>query len=362
MLLALCGAARAEKFDPVGWKMVANEDVKVAGEIDVSLAQYLGSVDKVALVVQGSISLTSAQLTWSDKSTTRKKLVKTLDDGQPSTVIDVVRSSSMIEHIVLDASEVSEPSRITVFVRDPDAAEAPTNAPSGWSSSGWVKIGTAKVRRRNLGALWGGQPLWSKLAFVPSKDLDVSGLQIDLVDSTGTAIVTEHGPRLWSAGEAHVVDLSTQVGVGRIWFLAAIHDAAFATVVVYGLPTATTSATKSAASATTASKEVSSLDGWTLLGEDEVDLIEDQIEIDRPKSTWAEVALVVTGDAVDVESLAVHFKGKDDVQRAELGVTFEDGTSRRIEVNGKRRAIEKVQLRYRKHRLDASTRVRVYAR
>lgn len=105
-------------------------------------------------------------------------------------------------------------------------------------------------------------------------------------------------------------------------------------------------------------------DGWTLLGEDDVDLIEDEVEVDRSKSTWSEVAIVVTGDAVKVNTVELALAGKGHkLQQAEIAQTFTaDSAPRVIEVTGKRRTIEKVRLTYKKHTLDGETRVQVWAR
>jgi len=108
----------------------------------------------------------------------------------------------------------------------------------------------------------------------------------------------------------------------------------------------------------------SDADGWTLLGEDEVDLIDDEVEINRGKSTWSQLKVVVIGDAVKLTTLDVHLGGKKPkVQREEPDQTYGEGDdSFVIDIAGKRRAIEKVRLQYRKHSLDAVTRIQVYAR
>ncbi len=107
-----------------------------------------------------------------------------------------------------------------------------------------------------------------------------------------------------------------------------------------------------------------SSDGWTLLGEDDVDLVDDEVEVNRRKSTWGEVAIVVTGDAVTLNTVELGLVGKGrKSQQAELGETVSaDSSPQVIEVAGKRRAIDKVRLTYKKHTLDARTRVQVWAR
>jgi hypothetical protein len=103
---------------------------------------------------------------------------------------------------------------------------------------------------------------------------------------------------------------------------------------------------------------------WIYLGEDEVDLIDDEIVIDKKKATWSQVKVVVVGDAVKLRTLDLHLGGKKSkVQTEELEQTYGDGDdSVVIDIPGKRRAIKKVRLQYKKHKLDASTRVQVYAR
>jgi len=105
-------------------------------------------------------------------------------------------------------------------------------------------------------------------------------------------------------------------------------------------------------------------DGWTLIGEDVVDLVEDEVTIARDDSTWDKVAIVAIGDDVTIKALEVQRAGKSDKrQRAAIGERLTDGSRTRIiELTGKRRAIEKVRLQYKKHKLDGATRVQVYAR
>ncbi len=105
-------------------------------------------------------------------------------------------------------------------------------------------------------------------------------------------------------------------------------------------------------------------EGWTLLGEDDVDLIDDVVEIKKKKSTWDAIALVTDGDDVTVESVELSLGGKKaKTQREDIEKDFTGGDHVRvIEIAGGRRAVSKVRLQYRKHRVDASTRVLIYAR
>ncbi len=107
-----------------------------------------------------------------------------------------------------------------------------------------------------------------------------------------------------------------------------------------------------------------SAEGWTLLGEDDVDLIEDEVEVDRRKSTWSEVAIVVTGDAVQLDAVELALGGKGRKRlRTDIAQIFRaDSRPRIIALTGKRRTIDKVRLTYTKHTLDGQTRVQVWAR
>ncbi len=104
---------------------------------------------------------------------------------------------------------------------------------------------------------------------------------------------------------------------------------------------------------------------WTLLGEDEVDLVDDVVTVAREASTWGKVKLVVVGDPVRVTSVELGLRRRKKsakIQRAPLVADLADGDSRVIEIRGRRRSISRVRIHYERDRLDASTKVQVWAR
>ncbi len=103
--------------------------------------------------------------------------------------------------------------------------------------------------------------------------------------------------------------------------------------------------------------------GWTLLGEDDVDVVDDEIVVTRKRSTWSKIAIVVESAEITVQTIELTFRGKArKPQRSDLYEDLGHGEAQVVEIRGRRRGISKIRLQYRKHDTSASTQVQVWAR
>lgn len=256
-----------------------------------------------------------------------------------------------------------------------------------FNPDGWTHLGTKKVKPgKKVSLEVAGSGFYDELTFVAEgSDLKIDKVSVEagglahigrpeatslqqLTISVTTA--SEFEVRIWTkgkakrAGKVHVYARASsrpapvKLSTGPATLTPAAGPATAASIVPVGRPYVAPEPTVD---------DSFTLDGWTLLGEDEVDLIDDVVEIKRKKkATWGQIALVAAGDPFHVEAVELTLGGKKKkkkVQREEVAKDFAGEDSVRvIEIAGSRRAVSKVRLQYKKYRLDASSRVQIYAR
>jgi len=366
---AFATGAGAEDFDPTGWKLLGAETPRGRGNGELEVSSPHGAIDRVAIVVfGGSAEVVKVTVATLHKTEIDEEVGRTLDAEQPSYAFKIKRSKRA-RRILVEFDNADGRSRVAVFARDSRAKkQAVLASTSTWSSAGWTELGTEELDGERFAILWSSLDIpMDQLALVPTADLEVSRMGAHLRDGDDEARFEETRRTAWRRGEAHLIDLTTQpsaVGVKLVYFSYIINGASSAEVTLYGMPRNPTTGATVVSTPASGPADPWIADGWTLIGEDQVDLIEDEVVIDRDDSTWSKLAVVATGDEVTLESMEVHLAGKaEKVHRTEISETLTDGTrSRIIDITGKRRAIEKVRLQYKKHKLDGSTRVQVYAR
>lgn len=365
----LGSTAHAEAFDPAGWKLLGTEAPGESGVANLAIPEYLGEIAQVAVVVTGAATLTKVE-------------VKRGPGANQSVALDVKLAANEGKELALEAAaipiylvsvtleDVEAGTQIRVFGRDPD--EKP-RAPVTWDSKGWVELASAGVSRRMSTLRSAETGTMRMIAIVPDTELELGPVAVQLENDLGP-LRDSHLTAL-APGEPYLVDLSKEtVGVRSVQLSGVIVGAFASTVRLYGLPSLETTKLKGRTltrlfgKRTDEAADAGKYDdlGWQLIGEDEVDLIDDEVVVAKKKrkATYSQIKVVVVGDAVKLRTLDVHLGGKKaKTQREALEQTYGDGDdSVVIDIPGKRRSIQKVRLQYQKHKLDASTKVRIYAR
>ncbi len=258
---------------------------------------------------------------------------------------DLGSNRDRIDAVTLAVRDVEAPTFLRIFGRDsrhPNTAATPQPAAS---SGDWLRLAALSLDGIQPGSATIFDPdRWSRIAFESSCDLDMLSFDFRTGDRSWTPPLTL---RLREGARSQMVELPDARALTSIEFDYTVIDTTSCALSVLGL-------LRTAVAPPSSSDP---LDGWTLLGEDEVDLIDDVVEIDRDHSTWSKIAIVVEGDPVDVEAVELTFGGKKPkVQRED------QARSGVIEIKGRRRAVSKVRLQYKKQRLDGSSRALIYAR
>jgi hypothetical protein len=130
------------------------------------------------------------------------------------------------------------------------------------------------------------------------------------------------------------------------------------------LAIATTVALAAAAYATPASAETFNSTGWTLLGEKSIDgrVDHDTIQVGRREGTFTSVTLVATEGTFGLDGMTINF-GNGERFAPEVKYEFREGQrSRQIDLPGKQRGIDTIDLDYRNLARGRLAKVQVWGR
>jgi hypothetical protein len=403
LVAAFAGSASAEDFDLRGWKLLGKRSSSSAGTTNVALRNYDGNLDELRLVVEGgTVKLDDVivEHTWVEN--VRAALDITLGPKRPGVSIDLTDNYDTLENVVLGVASLDGPVVIRVYGRDRRKPEQTASSEDvAFVDAEWTSLGDTRLDGSKAGTVQlDNVRVWPALAFV-SLDSDLDVLAVTFHTSTGEWI-PYLTMKFRDGARTITVDLPSATAVTSIDFEYTVIGGNETRLEVFGMPKAMRVPTAAPSTDGAAEREVVYADsvktervaqsiaepdddlappkpraprlrnadaptydpdGWTLIGEDDVDLVDDEIEVRREKSTWSEIKLVVDGDEVTLAAVELELAGRQHkLQREQVEEAYGEGSSRVIAIPGKRRAIEKVRLQYKKHKLDASTRVQIYAR
>lgn len=415
VLLAAPSSAHGADLDLAGWKLLGKRTVEGADDGTIVLRNYDGNLDELAIVVEGGpLRITQVLVDHTNLADLRFDLPHRFDDGAPFVLLDLSDNQDTLEAVTLVVDTVGSAATVRIYGRDRRKPEVLAPEYTAPKEPGGQRLGGVDLDGSKPGAItFLERGPRTKLAFVASHDLDLLALRFDTANGPWIPYLTmkfREGARVLELELDRGVDIAsvefeyTVIGAPKARLDVHVgmpdehHPESAVIAIAAPLPApaagthhtatevvATVETTQAAEPAPTrhvlapstpkpkaraASPDpLSSMEGWTLLGEDEVDLIDDYIEIQKQKATWDKIAIVADGDAIRVEAVELTLAGKSKkkqqpkVQREEVAQDFAgDDRVRVIEIAGSRRAVSKVRLQYKKHRLDASSRVKIYAR
>jgi hypothetical protein len=357
LVAAFAGSARAEKFDMKGWKLLGKGTVSKQGETTVTLRNYDGNIDELTIQA-GAMRVTGFHIDHTNLEDLDRELDFVFDRYTPTVAIDLAGNQDTLEAVTLRVAAVEKDVDVYIFGRDRTRPEVATTDADKVDLAGFTELGTMLLDATAPGALsFSTKDRVSKLVFASSANLDVLALTFHTTEGDWRPYLTL---KFRDHSRVLAVELPSPLQITSVDFEYTHIGKTAGHLTMYGLePYASARVTVARA----ASAEPSEPGSWTLLAEDEVDLIDEELDIARSKSTWSEVKLVVSGDAVTLKTVELQLAGKaKQRQREELEESYGEGDSQVIEISGRRRAIKKIRLTYEKHRLDADTRVQVYAR
>ncbi len=364
--MAAPSTASADELDLSTWTLLGKAPVTGVGIVKVSLSKERSQSDQVALVSRGG-TLTIARV--QARNGRACKVDATLAPDDMVAVDNCSRWGS--SRISLDVTEVD--GNATVEVWGNKAAGTYTELEGltyrfkrQWD--GAMLLDSKSLSGTGTIEFDADSRSVSKLVFL-AIGADVALSRVEIHGDPDVAV-----SKLKVAdSDDEFIDLSGGVGatskVENVTFRYRVADGASTDLRLYGVrdgEVATTGSAQPAARATVdpGNSEGWTANGWVLLGEDEVDLIDDTVEFKKSKSTWDSIALVADGDPVHLETVELTTRGKKTkVQREEIAKDLGgDARVRVVEIAGGRRALSKVRLQYKKLQRDASTRLQIYAR
>ncbi len=341
--------------------MLGSAEVRTAGRVRIKIPDYEGSIDQLTIVVRDGIVAIDKLVVRVGKKKATSKLDTTLGPGDHYTV-DIDTAKATLNRVVVDVSDVSDQPTIEVYGRD--WTWTVTRVDGGIDA--WTSLGKQSVQGTGTATFSASSTPAERLAVrIDGADLAQAEVRIEGNGGVRTTTLRDRADGMYAIVRTRANGITTVTDVTVDYELEGTDEATLEILVeppwiqfATAQPVARGSVRRDGDVGTW------SAEGWTLLGEDEVDLIDDYVEIGKKKSTWDEVALVADGDAIHVEAVELTLGGKKPrVQREELAKELDgDSRVRVIEIAGGRRTVSKVRLQYKKHRLDASTRVQIYAR
>ena len=101
---------------------------------------------------------------------------------------------------------------------------------------------------------------------------------------------------------------------------------------------------------------------WDFLGDTQIDGTKDhdRIQVTRRNGVFHTIQLRVSGDAIFLDRVVVHFGDGTSEQLAVRGRIWPEGRNHTIDLSGERRAVESVELWYYKEPWEHNPRVTLY--
>jgi hypothetical protein len=375
-LLAASPAALAQPrvgahatVDTQGWTLLGQQEVKGKRDRDtIMVGKYEGRFDQIQLVVLDSdIELKELTVHFANGEKWSPALKASFKEGQRSKAIDLPGNNRQIAKIELVYANTpgGGAAKVAIYGRD-KAAKMPTPMPASFDPKGWTLLGQQEVKgKRDRDTIHVGryEGTFDQLQLVVlDSDIELKDLVVYFADgqkwSPSLRTSFKEGQR------SKAIDLPgnnrTIVKIELLYQNTPGGGAA--KVAIYGRDK---KANNNPGPMPPQPQPVAfDSRGWTMLGEQSVDGLRDKdtIKVGKYAGAFDQLTMVVSDSDLDLQSLTVVFP-KGQKWSPSLRKTFKEGSRTHvIDLPGKDRIINKIELKYANIAGGGKAKVQIYGR
>jgi hypothetical protein len=337
--------------DTQGWTLLGQQEVRGKRDKDtIVVGKYEGKFDQIQLVVLDSdIELKDLTITFANGEKWSPALRTSFKEGQRSKAIDLPGKDRTIAKIELVYANTpgGGAAKVAIYGRDKAAKVTP---PPATNTPGWTLLGEQKVagkRDRDTFVVGKYEGVYDQIQVsVLDSDVEIKDLTVTFANGEKWQANIKHSFKEGQRSKA--IDLP-----GRDRMIAKI-DVLYANtpgggaarVQIFGRDKQ-----KGASSGPSMPQPVAAVfdpTGWTKLGEQTVNggRDKDTIKVGKYKGAFDQIVMVVTDSDLELTNLTVKFP-KGEAWSPSLRHTFKEGSrSHVIDLPGKDRIINKIELAY----------------
>jgi hypothetical protein len=354
---------RPAVVDTAGWTLLGQQEVQGKRDRDtLMVGKYEGKFDQLQLVVLDSdIELKDMTVYFANGEKWSPALKMSFKEGQRSRAIDLPGNNRTINKIELLYANTPGGGKAKVAVYGRDKMAKPVVAPI--DIKGWTLLGEQKVQgKRDRDTIMVGRyegKFDQVQVVVEGSDVDMKDMTVFFANGEKWSPQLKHTFR--EGQRSRAIDLpGNNRTINKIEMLYAnTPGGGAARVAVYGRDKKGNNAGPPPVVSTGFNSA-----GWTLLGEQSVDgrRDKDTIKVGKYAGQFDQLTMVVSDSDLDLKDFVVVF-AKGDKWSPALKHTFREGQrTRSIDLPGKDRTINKIQLAYANTPGGGKAKVQVYGR